>query len=326
MPLQTLSAVIGVAKQGSRGTLASQPTFAHGMSGGSPIAVEPAQNVLGVTSGIRAQSTMTRESVAASASNQSPAYMKSLGLWLLGSLGSVTSTGTTGAYTHTYATGDLPYLSIFSKGLSTEIRAIRDCKVDELTLKWDGAKPVELTVKANGTVFSMPASFTPTTDETGSESFLVPVGGTFQYDVIGSTLATARVVSGELTIKNNISSVDASASIESVDQIEGIQEHTLKLTIVPDDLSDFRKVITGAASGTAVSGAVPYGSLSLKFKENGGAGELAVTGSKVAFMTSIPDVDPAGGTAQLELAGTAVLASGGTAPLVYVLKNAQATY
>lgn len=325
MPLQTLSAVIGVAKQGSKGTLATQPTFAHGMSGGSPISVEANQNVLEVTSGKRVRSTMMRESVMASASNQSPAYLKSLGLWLLGAMGSVTTTGTS-PYTHTYATGDLPYLSIFSKGIGTENRAIRDCKVDEFKLSWDGAKPLELSVSANGTVFSMPASFTPTTDETGSESFLVPVGGTFQYDVIGSTLATARVIAGEITIKNNVSPVDVSASVEAADVSDGIQEHTLSLTIVPDDLSEFRKVITGAAAGTAVTGTVPYGSLSLKFLENGGAGELAVTGSKIAFMTNLPDVDTAGGTIQVELVGTAVLPTAGTAPLVYVLKNTQASY
>lgn len=325
MPLQTLSALIGVAKQSARGTLAANPTFSHGLSGGAPVSVEPEQNVLEVTAGKRVQSTMTRDVVANGAGVQAPAYMKTLGLYLLGALGSVTTSGT-GTYTHTYATGDLPYLSIFAKGIGADIEAVRDCKIDELTLSWEGAKPVELSVTAMGTVFSYPATFSATTDETGSTSFLVPVGGTFEIDPIGSTLASARVVSGSLTIRNNVERVNASAAIESSDIVEGIQEHTLTLTIVPDDLSAFRKIMTGSASGTSVSGSVPYGSLNLKFVENGGSGELAVTGDKVAFMTAIPEVAPAGGAVQIELAGTAVLPSGGTSPLVYVLKNAQATY
>lgn len=244
---------------------------------------------------------------------------------MLGAIGTDTVTGT-GPYVHTYATGDLPYLSVFAKGLDTTIEAIRDCKVDELTFKWDKAKPVEISAKVLGTVFSYPATFTPTTDETGSESYLTPVGGTFQVDVIGSTLATARVVGGELSIKNNVSAIDPSAAIEADDTFEGIQEHTLKLTIVPDNLADFRKTVTGAANGTAVSNTVSYGSVALTFKENGGTGQLVVTGSKIAFLTSFPDADPKGGAIEIELVGTAVLPTGGTAPLVYALTNGQASY
>lgn len=326
MPLQTLSAVIGVAKQANRGTLAANPTYAHGLSGGSPISVEPSQAPLEVTSGLRAQSTMMRESVANSANVQAPAYLRTLGLYLLGAIGTDTVTGAAAPYTHTFSTGDLPYLSVFAKGIGADIEAIRDCKIDELTLTWEGARPVEVSVAMQGTVFSFPTTFSPTTDDTGSESFLVPVGGTFQYDPIGNSLANARVVGGTLTIRNNLERVDQSASIESVDVIEGIQEHTLTLTVVPDNLSDFRKVVTGSANGTAVSSAIPYGSVNLVFKENGGNNTLTVTGSKVAFLTQIPDVDTQGGAVEIEMAGTAVLPTGGTAPLVYSLTNSVASY
>lgn len=325
MPIQSITAVTGIAKQSAKGTLAANPTFAHGLTGGSPISVEPSQKALAVTSGKRVANNMIRETVMNGASVKAPGYMKSLGLWLLGALGTDTVTGT-GPYVHTYSTGDLPYLSVFAKGLSTTVEAIRDCKVDELSLKWDGSKPVDMDVKVAGTVFSYPATFTPTTDETGSESFLVPVGGSFQFDAIGSSLVSARVTKGELTIKNNVSAIDPSASIEADDVYEGIQEHTLKLTIVPDDLADFRKVVTGSASGTSISATVPTGSVSLTFKENNGTGQLVVTGSKVAFLTKFPDADPKGGAVEIELVGTALMPAGGTAPLVYALTNAQASY
>ena len=330
MPLQTNQVIVGVAKQSASGTIATNPTYAHGVKGGAPLSVDPSQSVLEVTSSKRAYTTVIREAVANSASIEAPAYLKTLGLWLLGAIGTTTDAGSAGAYTHTYATGDLPYLSIFAKGMDATagqtIQAIRDCKVDELTLKWDNSKPVELSVKCNGTVFSYPTTFSATTDDTGSESFLIPVGGTFQYDVSGASPATARVISGELTIKNNLAPVDTAAAIEHADQYEGVQEHELKLTVVPDNLTDFRKVITGASNGTSATSVVPTGSIAITFKENNGTGTLAVTGSKVAFVTSIPDADPKGGPAQIELAGTAVLASGATSPLIYVLTNAVQTY
>lgn len=325
MPVQKITAIAGVAKQSAKGTLATNPTFAHGLAGGAPISVEPNQSALEVTAGKRAQYNVVRENVSNGGEVQAPAYLKSLGLYLLGALGTDTVTGT-GPYIHTYATGDLPYLSVFAKGIDTTIEAIRDCKIDELSLKWDGSKPLELSVKYAGTVFSYPSTFTATTDETGSESFLVPVGGAFTIDPLGSTLVAARVISGELTIKNNVSPIDPSSAIEADDVFEGVQEHSLKLTIVPDDLSAFRKVVTGAAAGTSAAAVAPTGSVSLTFKENNGTGQLVVTGSKVAFMTAFPDADPKGGAVELELAGMAVMPAGGTAPLVYALTNAQATY
>lgn len=326
MPITTVSATAGVAKQGSRGTIAANPTFAHGLKGGAPITVEATQAPLDVTTAKRAAANVVRESVKPSSDIQTMAYLKSLGLYLLGALGTVSTTGS-GPYVHTFATGDLPYLSIFAKNIGTQIEGIRDAKIDELTLKWETAKPVELTVKAMGTVFSYPASFTPGTDETGSESFLIPVGGTFQLDPIGSTLATARVVGGELTIKNTVATIDGSASISPADTQEGIQTHELKLTIVPDDLLAFRSVITGSTTGTSASASVPLGSVSLSFTENnGGTGSLAVTGSKVAFLTAFPEADPAGAPVEIELAGQAVVATGATSPLIYVLTNGQASY
>ena len=325
MPIQKITALTGIAKQSASGSLAANPTFAHGLTGGSPLSVEPAQNPLETTVGKRAAYNVYRDTVANGGSVQSYAYLKSLGLWLLGAIGSDTVTGT-GPYVHTYATGDLPYLSLFAKGIDTTIEAVRDCKVDELTMKWDGSKPVEMTAKLVGTVFSYPATFTPTTDESGSESFLTPLGGSFSIDVLGSTLVSARVIGGELTIKNNVQPIDPSATVEAGDVWEGVQEHSLKLTIVPDNLAEFRKTVTGGAAGTSVSVTAPTGSVSLTFKENNGTGQLAVTGSKVAFMTSFPDADPKGGAVEIELAGMAVMPAGGTAPLVYALTNGQATY
>lgn len=326
MPLQTVSTLVGIAKQASKGTLAANPTFAHGVTGGASVSVEPAQSPVEVTTSKRAAYNMYRDSSANGGTVQSLAYLKSVGLYLLGAMGTDTVTGTN-PYVHTFSTGDLPYLSLFTKGLDTTIEGIRDCKVDEFSLKWDGSKPVQLSAKLSGTVFSYPSTFTPTTDETASESYLIPVGGTFQVDTSGSTPATAAVIGGEITVKNNVSPIEPSASIEASDVWEGIQEVSLKLTIIPDSLADFRKTITGSAAGTSVASTVPTGQVNIVLKENaGGAGTLTITGTKIAFLTAFPEGDPKGGAVQIELAGTAVIPAAGTAPLVFALSNTQATY
>ena len=327
MALNAIKAIAGIAKQTARGTLAANPTFAHGLTGGAPVQVEPKQEELAVTSASRTTSNIVRTGTDNGGEIQSPAYLAALGLYLLGAIGSDTVTGTA-PYVHTYSVGDLPYLSVFGKGIDPSVvMAIRDCKIDELSLKWDGSKPITLTAKYSGTTFSYPATFTPTTDLSGSESFLTPVGGTFQTDMIGSTLAAARVVKGEITIKNNIDPVDPSATIEAYDQAEGRHQANLKLTVIPDDLADFRKCVTGTANGTAIASAAPEGSVSLLFKDQaGGTGQLLVTGAKVAFLCKFPEGDPKGGPVEVELAGVPVMPAGGTAPLVFALSNAVATY
>lgn len=325
MPLQTISALAGLAKQGSRGTIAANPTFSHGLTGGTPIIVDPQQAPVEVTAAKRAAYNVYRDEVQNGGAIETLAYLKSLGLYLLGAIGTDVVTGA-GPYLHTYATGDLPYLSLFAKGLDSTVEGIRDCKVDELTLKWEGSKLLQLSAKLMGTVFSYPATFTATVDETGSESFLVPVGGTFQVDPIGGSLVAAAVIGGELTIKNNLEAIDTSAAVEAADVWEGVQEHSLKLTIVPDDLSIFRKTVTGAGNGTAVAAVAPTGSVNLQFKENNGTGTLTVTGSKVAFLTAFPEAKAKGGRVEVELAGDAVMPAGGSAPLIYALSNGQTTY
>jgi|GEM_PF-1538558 len=326
MPVQKITGIIGLAKQSAKGTIATAPAFAHGLYGGTPFSVVAQQDMLDVTASKRVAYNVYRKAVVNGSDFKAPSYLKSIGLWLLAALGTDTVTGTGPTYLHTYSTGDLPYLSAFTKGLDTTYEAVRDCKMDQLTLQWKSSEPVEASGKLLGTVMSYPATFVPGTDETGSESFLVPVGGSFQYDLDGSTLATARVVSGELSVNNNVAPIAPSASIEADDVYEARQDHGVKLTIVPDSLVDFRTAVTGSAAGASAAAVPTTGSFSLQFKENGGAGTLTVTAAKCAFMCVFPDADPKGGAIQVELVGIPVMPAGGTAPVVYALSNTQATY
>jgi hypothetical protein len=134
------------------------------------------------------------------------------------------------------------------------------------------------------------------------------------------------VVKGELTVSNSCALVDLSAAIEADDIYEGEQVHGVKLTIIPDSLVDFRTVVTGSPTGTAAAAIPTTGSFSLVFKENNGTGTLTVAAAKCAFLCAFPDADPKGGPVEVELVGLPVMPAGGTAPVVYALSNAQASY
>ena len=60
MALNAIKAIAGIAKQPARGTLAANPTFAHGLTGGAPVQVEPKQEEVADTSASRTTSKHLR--------------------------------------------------------------------------------------------------------------------------------------------------------------------------------------------------------------------------------------------------------------------------
>ncbi len=327
-PFNKALVLAGLAKQADKGTLAANPTYGFGVAGGkiidSPIKQDPSD----VTSGSLAASSVDRTEVGGVMGFDTRGYMKMLGLILLGLYGAEVVTGVSPSLAHAYGLAAAqPYLSAF-KSDNGVLSALRDVKVTGLNMKWTANGPVTITPLGTGTVLSFPETFAPTTDETGSESFLTPVGGVFQVAMVGAVPATARITAGEIDIAFGTTPVFASGSIEADDPgAHEVMAATCKLTVIPDDLAYWMQVVTGTADGIAVSPKAQYGSLSIGFKDNGSAtGGLVWTGGKVAFLADRPDVDPKGGNVELALAGNAVMPSIGVAPLIPVLTNDVASY
>ena len=84
----------------------------------------------------------------------------------------------------------------------------------------------------------------------------------------------------------------------------------------------WRNVVTGSTSGTAVQSTPLYGSLELNFVR--GADSLKIECANVAFIADMPEANPDGGAAEIELAGIAFRVAG--TPLTATLVNTQATY
>lgn len=320
MALQSALAQVGIAKQSAKGSAASNPTFAHGVTSGTVLTVDVSQELEEHTSGSRMSGGVNRTGVMPGMDFACRAHAKTLGLYLYGALGSVATTGA-GPYTHTFTTANaLPYMTAFGK-MGSNIYAVEDFKVDEIAISFEETMPLEVSVSGMGTVANYAGTFTAGTDDTAA-SYFVASKGTFKIDVDSDTPVTAAVRAGEINIMNSLESIMLAGSISPSDISEGRQEIECSFDIVPDDLAMWRTIATGTSSGTSAAVDPVYGSFEIAFTN--GTDTLTLTASKVAFTCDFPDADPAGGAVSITLEGLVVKPAG--AALTAVLVNGTSTY
>lgn len=323
MTVQVGRDVFGVFKQTAKGSLGAQPTFAHGLADGT-LDVKLSQGSDPLTSAYLSPATAFRDGALAGGELTFRAMLKSIGLYLYGALGAVSTVGTN-PYTHTITLGAaLPYLSCYQKkgDATPTIEAVQDCKVDELTLSWEENKPVVVKLVVAGTVFSYPASFTPGTDESDTVSYFTPAGGTFKLDVDSGTAVTTLIKGGSVSIKRGVKQTAYSGTIVPADSDEGACAVEVGFTLRPADLTDWRAILTGTPAGTTVSEVPVYGSFEHTFVS--GAASLKLAATKVEYLCDQPGADPAGGAADIELSGRCYRNT--TTPITCTLINAQVSY
>ena len=323
MGLQIGKDVLGVAKQTALGTIAANPAYAHGMSADSS-KVAPSEATDPLTSAYLAAQGAYRDSIDTTIDIETRMWQKSVGLYLLAALGADSVTGSA-TYIHVITLGSsLPYLSFFGKKGDGTIIGMRDAKIDEIDIEWTGNGAIAFTVKAICGTFSFPATFAPTaTDESDTTAYYTPVGGTFKYDLTTNTPVLASVIAGKVVINRNSASVMYSGAIEAGDVQEGGCDISVSLTVLPTDLTLWRKVVTGSTSGTSLLTKPQYGSVELNFAASPDSLKLAFP--NVCFESDMPNADPKGGAEQSELVGTAYR-TGATSPVTATLVNTVATY
>jgi hypothetical protein len=321
MALQIGKDVFGIAKQTAKGSIAANPYFAMGLAGGG-LTINPSQEPDALTSAYLSPAGAYRDKLENGASIETRAYLQSIGLLLLGALGGISTTGS-GPYTHVITLGTaLLYFTAFEKKGDDSLHAIKDCKIDELEISWEENRPLTVSAKLVGGAWSVPATFTPTVSEMDTTNYFTPVGGTFQYDVDGSTLATLPILGGKIAIKRSAEAQYFSGSIEPGDVFEGSCAVDVGLTVMPDDMTLWKNILTGATSGTSISGVPIYGSYKTTFVN--GTASLDLTGARTAFLVDMPEADPAGGGAKMELAGISYRSAG--TPITATVINAQVSY
>ena len=321
MPIQSALALIGLAKQSAKGSPEAAPTFANGLTGGAVVAVDVAQSRDDQTSGSRMSTAVNRESVMPAVDFQTRLTPKSVGAMLYGALGSVATSGA-GPYTHVVTPADdVPYFTAFGK-LGANIYSVQDVKIDSLGFSFEQANPIEVAASGMGTLIGFPATFSATVDESAA-AYLDTAAGTFKLDVDSGTPVTATIRSGSITIANNLNQIQLAGSIVPNDVFVGRQEIECSFELVPENLNDWRTVVTGSAAGTSAAVDPVYGSFEITFSD--GTNSVKLEALKVAYTIDFPDADPAGGQVVLTLAGLVVKPSGAAALTATVI-NSQATY
>ena len=316
--------IVGVAKQTAQGALSANPTFAHGVASGDLPAIAIAQADDPMTSAGRAAPGAYRNSVDEKFAFDTRAWQKSIGLYILGLLGNDAVSGT-GPYTHVLTQAlTVPYLSMFAKKSDGTIVAVRDSKITKLEWSWSDNQPVVVSIETDGCVLSFPASFAPTTDESGTLAYYTPVGGTFKYDVASATPAVASVVGGKITITQDVTTPVFSGAIEAGDALEGNLNIDVSLDCIPTDATLWRKILTGSASGASIATTPQYGSFEVSFAK--GADSIKWGAYNVGFLGDLPKADAKGGPGTMTIAGGCYPAAAGGTPITATLINTVASY
>jgi hypothetical protein len=318
MPLNRKIALVAFDRQTSgKGVAAATRRYGMGLRGGSPITIPLPQTPEELTiASLVPPSAYRAEAGPVGIDVTTRAWPRSIGLLLKLALGpgSDAVTGASDPFTHTITSknGAMEYATFWAN-FDTEWQQFRDCKIDTLSFSWDGANPLEVALTAYGTVWTgYVANTAPTNDDSPVQSFF-PAGGTFQLDTITSTPVTAAITGGTVAIDNNLDPVRLSKSIEPDDMWNGARIITWTLRLIPNDSTLWRAILTGSTSGTAITPTPQYGSAHVLFDQNvTPARQLDFTSPRISFDPGdFPEADPAGGPAEFEFTGTAVLPAAG---------------
>lgn len=320
MPVQKRLAQISFAKQSAKGSVASVGTYQIGAVSGPLVGAEVTEAELPVTWSTRTPEAWDRTAVVPGAEVSVVALPKSIGLLLYAACGAIADSGSVN-FTHTITPGaDLPYLTIFAT-YGAEFYAISDAKIDTLELSWTGVGALQAKVKFVGCDITFPVSAdTPTNTERPAAGLLKGQGGTFTIDG-----ATAIIAKGSITISNNVAPVLGSASVEPADVFPGEQTVVASLTVIPANMLLWRKTLTGTTGGTTPSAVVAVGTMEAKFiLDSNTSVDVAI--ANMRFACNLPDADPSGGAAEIDLEGDAFVTSAGASPYTVVVKNQVASY
>lgn len=324
--MNTALSAIGWGKQSAKDAAVAQPVFLQGVTGGKMVDFEIDQKPFEETTGLGAGTGEYRESVSVGADYGVFMRPLAIGSLLEAVLGNVQTTGAEAPYTHVITLGaSVPYYKLFGK-LDSEYRTAANCKLDELSIEWEGNGPVKVNATwagCSGTWDASGSSWNPTNGEKLADPILAS-GGTYQYDIDGSTLATAKVLGGKITFKRAVEADILSGSVLADDVHESALVTEIELKIRAASLADQRTILTGTSNGTTISDSVVNGSVSVAFALS--TSSVTIAASKIPYSCETPEADPKGGPVELTLKGGCYIPSGGTTPVTATVVNARASY
>lgn len=333
MSVNTSIGLIGVAKQADKDTPAAAPTFVHGLTGGQTFKLDRAVESADVSCGIRAGTDSYVASVTPGVDFESYGYSDVTPLYFLAAMGNIVSTAQTGSSKasakHVITLGDLlPYLTFWGR-IGGEYTRTDGCKVDQIEMEFEGNAPLSFGITAIGLDALLGLnSFPGTFDPSCFDGYYVPTGGTFKIETAGNTPLEAPVVSGNLTLANNCTADPLAGMVVPGDVEEGKLTTSGGVTVKPQDMALYRKMVTGSASGTKPTGGMVYGSFEWNFTHSKNSKHtMKVEASRVPFTCEFPSVDPEGGAAELDFSFDNVgVDSRDGSPVTVTFENDTASY
>lgn len=318
---------VGLAKQTAKGSPAANPTFWLPVTGGKPGNWNNTEAPIEVASDKPLWSEVDRTSVIPGAEYESLAYAKAMGLQLLAALGSITTTGSGVPYQHVIVPAfDVPYTTLFGKLFGGDYLKIADCKIDEMEITGDNAGSLRIKQTFMGVTLAWDVTpYTPGTDLTvGGFPLFRSAGGTFKFSASDGTPVVSPVSKWSFKIARGVSAVPQAASVQPRDVSIGVADITASFTIVPDDMLDMRKALTGSASGTTISNVPVYGSFDFLLSIDANT-DLRFVSSRCRTAIPVPDADPKGGPVELAVEGSVLQPQSGDG-FVCTLHNDVSSY
>lgn len=333
MSLNPSIGLVGIAVQTNKDTAATQPKFLHGLTGGSPFGASRSIANTAVSCGNRAPSDARVDSIEVSPSIQSLCYPDVFGLYLYAALGAVDSAPVTGKdryYKHVFTMGDdLPYCTIWSQIGKNNFTRADGCRLGTLSISATGNEHLSMQADFHGInaevgIASIPGSlqascfggkYTTTDCE-------------FKLDAAGNAPAEALVSEASFTVENNVSGQTALGRVMPRDIAVGKLSMGCSVTTIPDDITEYRKLVTGSKTATKLSGSVVLGSVYAKFHHTEDQNmTLEVSINHCPFTAEFPEVDPEGNEATIQFStDAAIVTSAGESPVTITLVNKTQSY
>lgn len=333
MAINPAIGLVGAAVQTDRDTPATQPTFLHGLTGGSPFSASRSIANTPVACGNRGPSDARVESVEISPSIETLCYPDAFGLYLYSALGAVESTpveGKEGYYKHVFTMGSaLPYLTLWSQVGVDNFTEADGCKCSELQISATGNEHLALTANFSGInakvgIDAIPGQLTPSC----YDGKYTTTDCTLKLDTASSTPAEALVSEASFTITNGTTALSSLGRVMPRDIADGNLSAGVSVTTIPDDITEYKKMVTGSASETEITGKVVLGSVYAKFLHTEDENmTLEIEYNHVPFTADYPTVEPEGSESTIQFTcDAAIIKAANESPVKITLVNKVQSY
>lgn len=323
----------GLAFQKNRDTVATQPTFLHGLTGGSPFGASRSIANTPVACGNRAPSDARVDSIEVTPSIESLCYPDTLGAYLYAALGAVETTAVpeqAGYYKHVFTMGsDIPYLTIWSQVGTNNFTCSEGCRCGTLELSASGNEHIAMKADFQGIGAQVGIASIPGNVEASCfGGKYTTTDCTFKIDAAGSTPVEALVSEASFTIENNLSALTSIGRVTPREIAVGNLSAGCSVTTIPDDITEYKKLMTGDAKKTALTGTVVLGSVYAKFFHTEDPKmTLEIEVNHCPFTAEFPEVDPEGSEATIKFdTDAAIITAANESPITITVVNKTAKY